>query len=221
MLFDWQNYFFMNKKIYFNHKFIEFTTENPTITADSGILTLRSPNEKQLAEILPQFLDASDPHMFRIITDEPFKTLFSGLKKKFSYIEAAGGFIRKRNEFLCIHRHGRWDLPKGKLEKDESIESAAVRECEEECGVKNLAIIKPLPSTFHIYPYKNGYALKQTYWFYMETDYSSKLVPQLEEDIDQVKWFTKNELEGIVLSDTYYTISDTITEGLKLLQSKI
>jgi 8-oxo-dGTP pyrophosphatase MutT (NUDIX family) len=217
MLFDWQNYFFMNKKIYFNHKFIEITTENPTIKTDPGLLMVRAPGEKELADLLSQFLDAANPHSFRIVTNETFKSLFNGLKKNFSYIEAAGGFIKKDKEFLCIHRHGRWDLPKGKLEKNEGIETAAVRECEEECGVKNLVIVKPLPSTFHIYPYKTGHALKQTYWFYMETDYNKKLVPQQEEDIDEVKWFTKNELEAIVLNDTYYTISDTITEGLRLL----
>ena|SRR6218665_3257173 len=206
----------MNKKIYFNHKFIEIATENPTMNAAPGLPTLQSPGEKELYQLLMQFLDPSDQHSFRIATSETFESIFKQLKKNFSYIEAAGGFIKKKNEFLCIHRHGRWDLPKGKLEKNESIETAAVRECEEECGVKKLEIIAPLPSTFHIYPYKNAHALKQTFWFYMETDYDKKLVPQLEEDIDQVKWFTKNELEAIVLSDTYYTISDTIAAGLKI-----
>ena len=119
--------------------------------------------------------------------------MFDFLKVSFLYIEAAGGFIERDKRFLFIHRLGKWDLPKGKLEKKETIENAAIRECEEECAIKNLKIVKQLASTFHIYPFKTGYVLKQTYWFYMKTNYAEKLKPQTEENIDEVKWFSENK----------------------------
>jgi 8-oxo-dGTP pyrophosphatase MutT (NUDIX family) len=145
-----------------------------------------------------------------------FKEFLKELRKLFYYIEAAGGFIVRDANYLFIHRHGRWDLPKGKLEKKETIENAAVRECEEECGIRNLMIQKPLGSTFHIYAYKDGYALKQTFWFYMTTNYAGDLVAQTEEDIDQAKWFPRDEVISAVLPDTYYTIADVVREALEL-----
>jgi 8-oxo-dGTP pyrophosphatase MutT (NUDIX family) len=107
-------------------------------------------------------------------------------------------------------------LPKGKLEKGETIKNAAIRECEEECGIKQLSITKQLSSSFHLYKYKKGFALKQSYWFYMKSDYSKKLTPQLEEDIDEVKWFSKHEIETIIIKHTYYTIRDVINEALQI-----
>ena len=115
---------------------------------------------------------------------------------------------------------GKWDLPKGKLEKKETIENAAIRECEEECAVENLKIVKQLASTFHIYPYKTGYALKQTYWFYMQTNYAKKLKPQTEENIDEVKWFSENEVKQIAFNDTYLTIKDVILEALTTVNTQ-
>lgn len=175
---------------------------------------ITNPGNKELDKILGKFLTTSDLDSILIYIDSDFKTFLNRLKKSFAYIEAAGGFIQKGNEFLFIHRHGRWDLPKGKLEKEETVEAAAIRECEEECGIQDLSITGPLPSTFHIYPYKNGHALKQTYWFYMYTTYAQQLTPQLEEDIDEVRWFDRQAIENTVLRDTYYTISDTVNAAL-------
>ncbi len=210
----------MNKKIYFNHKSIEIGDAALFSGEGKHMKLCAAPNKEELDKVIRTFLDASDLHSFRIAIKEPFDEFFDRIKKPFSYIEAAGGFIRKGNEFLFIHRHGHWDLPKGKLEKGETIELAAVRECEEECGVKELTILDRLPSTFHIYPYKNGHALKQTYWFNMQTDYNEALIPQQEEDIDAVKWISQKEIESTILRDTYYTISDTLRYALKLSGSK-
>ena len=51
-------------------------------------------------------------------------------------IEAAGGLVKNENgDYLFIYRNDKWDLPKGKIEKDEKTKVAAVREVEEECGI--------------------------------------------------------------------------------------
>lgn len=171
-------------------------------------------SEKKLKKLVEEFLDETKKNSINI-TNIRFEKALDIMKKSFYYIEAAGGFIEKENKFLFIRRHNRWDLPKGKLEKNETIEHAAIRECEEECAIKNLQIIKPLSSTFHIYQYKKGYALKQSYWFYMRTDYSEELIPQTEESITEVKWFDRDEIDSVILKDTYYTISDVTKDGLE------
>src|SRR2546430_1719323 len=58
-------------------------------------------------------------------------------------IEASGGLVtNNKGEYLIIFRHGKWDLPKGKMEADETAESAAIREIQEECGIGKLVLIK-------------------------------------------------------------------------------
>ena len=205
----------MNTRIYLNDKFIEFTGAHTQSSQDQSFkLEGGKEREKKLNEIMKNFTDEANKNSV-YLSHLDFQTALDILKKSFYYIEAAGGFIEKNNRFLFIRRHNRWDLPKGKLEKNETVTEAAVRECEEECAVKNLKIINPLPSTFHMYQYKDGYALKQSYWFYMQTDYAEKLIPQLEESITEVEWFSKNEIESVILKDTYYTIADVTRNGLQ------
>jgi len=205
----------MNTRIYLNDKFIEFAALGTQSSQDQSFkLDDSSESEKKLKEIMENFVDETQKNSI-YISGLSFQKALEVIKKSFYYIEAAGGFIEKDGQFLFIRRHNRWDLPKGKLEKNETIEQAAVRECEEECAIKNLTLTKPLSSTFHIYQYKKGYALKQSYWFHMRTDYAEKLIPQAEESITEVRWCSRKEIESTILKDTYYTITDVALEGLK------
>jgi 8-oxo-dGTP pyrophosphatase MutT (NUDIX family) len=125
--------------------------------------------------------------------------------KNMEVIPAAGGLVlNPKKEVLFIFRNNFWDLPKGKIEKGESIETAAIREVEEECGIFNLSIIKKLIITYHIYFYK-GLKLKETHWFLMNSDFDKQLVPQTEEGITAVCF--KNDTETHeVLKDTFENI---------------
>ena len=205
----------MNIQIYFNNKFIELSSNDIQNSQNQAIKKsyLLNDNKLNFNKIIDEFLFDPSNDNIKIVSSD-LNSLLELFKSKFYYIEAAGGFIEKDNEFLFIHRQGIWDLPKGKLEKGETIKNAAIRECEEECGIKQLTITKQLSSSFHLYKYKKGFALKQSYWFYMKSDYSKKLTPQLEEDIDEVKWFSKHEIETIIINHTYYTIRDVINEAL-------
>lgn len=120
-------------------------------------------------------------------------------------VSAAGGLvINNEKEILFIFRNGVWDLPKGKIEKEESTEIAAIREVEEECGIANLSIIKKLVTTYHIY-YQDGIKLKETFWFLMTSDYKGELIPQLEEGITKVSF--KNTTKTLkALQNTYANI---------------
>lgn len=206
----------MNRKIYFNDKFIEFVgTEMQGPQNQSFKFYDTIPDESALKKIVEEFTDTTITTSIKLVNQD-FEKTFKALKNHFHYIEAAGGLIEKNKQYLIIRRHNLWDLPKGKMESGENIEECALRECEEECGVKNLKIIKPLSSTFHVYPHKKGMALKQVFWFYMTTDYAEQLTPQTEEDIEIVKWFDIEGIKKTVLTDTYYTIADVIKEGLKI-----
>ena len=132
------------------------------------------------------------------------------LRKAFKLIFAAGGVIEKDNKDLFIYRLKTWDLPKGKLDMGESPEEAGIRECEEECGITKLTITKELPSTYHIYKYKGGFALKKIFWYAMKTEHTGILVPQIEEKIERVDWFDKTQINDMVIQNTYPAILDVI-----------
>ncbi len=125
---------------------------------------------------------------------------------QFQVVKAAGGKVfNVKNEVLFIYRENKWDLPKGKIEKNETVEQAALREVEEETGVKNLIIKKPIETTYHIFKRKNKYQIKLTYWFEMETDFADELHPQLEEGITRVEWLNHKQTSE-AMKNTYANI---------------
>ncbi len=131
---------------------------------------------------------------------------FSDFKSKFVIQKAAGGkVINSKKETLFIYRFDKWDLPKGKLEKGESLTACAIREVEEECGITDLHIEKELETTFHIFKRKGKIILKITHWFLMHSNYSGELRPQTEEGIEQVLFKNKSETSK-ALQNTYENI---------------
>ncbi len=132
-------------------------------------------------------------------------------------IDAAGGVVKnKKGEYLFIYRRDKWDLPKGKLDNEETFQQAALREVCEETGLSDLTITKPLISTYHTYPYKGQLALKKTLWFEMSYSGDELPVPQTTEDITEVRWFKEHEL-FIAFQNTYGLIKDVFTYiGLKV-----
>ncbi|HEY5564426.1 MAG TPA: NUDIX hydrolase [Rhodothermia bacterium] len=135
-------------------------------------------------------------------------------------VTAAGGYIVRSSpaeggpgrEVLLIFRRGVWDLPKGKLNKNESIEAAALREVEEEVGAANLRIISPLGTTMHGYPEGKRYAVKTTHWFLMETT-SVSFTPQLIEQIEDVRWVAWDRAQEMIGYDTLREHMASIRDG--------
>ena len=177
------------------------------------IITSSSKNENNF--LVYQFKEIS---FNEIIQKTKSKTIFgitlystdlekdwTSFKQNMKVIPAAGGLVlNSKKEILFIYRNKVWDLPKGWVEKRESIENAAIREVEEECGISNLEIVKKLLTTYHIYFHK-GIKLKETHWFLMTSDYDDKLKPQIEEGITEVGF--KNDVEiNQVLKNTYANI---------------
>ena len=117
---------------------------------------------------------------------------------EFDLVLAAGGLVEREKEFLWIYRNNKWDLPKGKKEINEDIETTAIREVQEECGLgKELSIEKFLISTFHTYFIKDTPILKRTDWFLMNYKGSENLKPQLEEGITKVVWVSRDNSESL------------------------
>lgn len=142
------------------------------------------------------------------------KKLLDYFTAMFKVINAAGGFVQNdKNEWLFIYRNGKWDLPKGKIEKNEAIKTAAMREVEEECGISGLTIIKELTVTYHVYSLNGKAHLKRTYWFEMTCTDNKVLVPQLEEGIMDAKWFKKAKFSTI-LTNTYDSVKEVIKDQL-------
>lgn len=114
-------------------------------------------------------------------------------------VEAAGGAVQdERSRLLVIHRRGHWDLPKGKLDPGEDHATAAVREVQEECGLRHVAIVDELADTWHTYTEKGRHCLKRTRWFRMRASSAEPLVAQHEEDIEQVRWAAPHDLPPII-----------------------
>ena len=132
------------------------------------------------------------------------------LMKKFKQllptIKAGGGIVYNQDgKVLMIKRHGKWDLPKGKKEKGENIATCALREVEEETGVKKLLIQRFRMITYHIFKRDGQYFLKETYCYDMTTTFKKKLVPQTEEDIEKACWKDEAEVRELV-KDSYKNI---------------
>ena len=145
-----------------------------------------------------------DFHSLYILTDQK-KVLKKRICALYQVVEAAGGVaVNPKNEVLWIYRLGKWDLPKGKLEKNEKFKHAAVREVLEECNVTATLEAK-VCTTYHTYSYKNERILKKTKWFVMHSSQIGKLKPQLEENIERVEWIAQDKMNKAV-SDTYSSI---------------
>ncbi len=121
--------------------------------------------------------------------------LKKALYKKFTLVRAAGGRVEnEKKETLLIFRRGKWDLPKGKLDKGETLEACAVREVEEETGLKKVKLISPLTITYHTYHEGARFILKESHWYKMKANGDQPLVPQTEEDIHEIKWVKADDL---------------------------
>ncbi len=133
--------------------------------------------------------------------------------KKFTIIIAAGGLVEnEKKEWLMIFRRGKWDLPKGKLDKNEDLQACALRELEEETGLKGAKIEKPLMITYHTYHEGARFILKESHWYLMKAKSGQDLIPQAEEDITEIKWVGKNELEKYKMK-SYPAIRDVLKRG--------
>ncbi|HLS94466.1 MAG TPA: NUDIX domain-containing protein [Sphingobacterium sp.] len=140
------------------------------------------------------------------------ESTFRSILQKHTIIKAAGGVVKNGDgKYLFIHRLGKWDLPKGKVEDNEKMREAAVREVEEECGIQIHYLGPKLLTTYHTYVMRGRFVVKQTNWYEMGVNKSPKLFPQSEEDITDARWLDKEDFD-MVTENTYPLIAQIINQ---------
>lgn len=133
-----------------------------------------------------------------------YKAAIRYIKSEYEFVQAAGGIVEQDGQILMIYRLKKWDLPKGKRDNKEKIENTALREVEEECGIK-VQLKKKICNTYHTYKRNGKNILKKTFWFSMECLDDKNISPQVEENIEEVRWMTPNEVHS-ALFNTYPSI---------------
>ena len=135
--------------------------------------------------------------------------LLKTLKAKIPVVKAGGGLVKNVNgEILFIYRNGKWDLPKGGTEKNETMEETAMREVEEETGVNGLSIVEKLQKTYHVFKRNGRYKLKITTWYEMNSTFEGTPEGQAEEGIEKVAWINPRDIPKLL---------DNSYENIKLL----
>jgi ADP-ribose pyrophosphatase YjhB (NUDIX family) len=187
-------------KVFIEEKVIYFTKEE--IAGLPKYEGLEPENFQALKESLVE-------PIYQFVSPNPksaLKYFFSNFKK----IKAAGGIVKSDDQQLFIKRNGKWDMPKGKMEKGEKPRETAIREIQEECGLKgNLTIDSKLMKTFHCYFMFDESVLKKTTWFVLNYDGSKIVKAQAEEGITEVVWLKKNQLAK-VKKNTYSSVRDVL-----------
>ena len=206
-------------KIYFNNKplFItsQITKEPEELLHHEETVLIDEFNVHTVKAMLHE-MEAQKIHAGVFLHDD-VEAVMKAFKKKFVLIKAAGGLIHTKDDgLLLIFRRGKWDLPKGKLDDGEDLETCAVREVNEETGLENVKIEKPLCITYHTYHQDGKHILKESHWFLMKAKKQNNLLPQLEEDIDKCEWVPIGQL-STYMENTHASILDVVNAGVKLL----
>jgi 8-oxo-dGTP pyrophosphatase MutT (NUDIX family) len=192
-------------RIYINEKVILLTVKTPKVSSQYQKIDAEHFDLK----IVYHWVDKQPCKLFYVLCEDAKAFLKKVIKDNY-LIEAAGGLVTNQNvEHLFIYRNNKWDLPKGKIEKKEKTKIAAVREVEEECGIKVSKLEEKICKTYHTYIYKGEVVLKKTHWFKMGYKGKAKLVPQLEEGITDVRWFKKEDVATII-KNTFPSIIDVL-----------
>ena len=208
-------------KIYFNNKPLFLVSE---ITKET---------EEYLHHEETVFIDEYNLHTVKAMIHEmasgkinagvflhsDIEELLNAFKKKFLVIIAAGGFVHTgKNEVLLIFRRGKWDLPKGKLDEGEDLETCALREIKEETGVQQINSEGPLCITYHTYTENGKNILKESHWFMVKAVKQNEFIPQVDEDIEKCEWVAIDKLEPY-LENTHGSILDVVNAGVKKLKN--
>ena len=194
-------------KVFYNQKPINFTTVLGKNTKNTPLFFIKYANANSITKALKD-KTVTEVYLYHSNPDKFEKHFF----RTFPFVEAAGGLVQHQDgRFLFIYRNNKWDLPKGKIEKNETLIKAAKREVSEETGVTDLEVKKPLPITYHIYNDNGKFKVKKTYWFFMMSKFNGSLLPQFEENIKMAVWKGINEIPKL-MENAYENIKIILKE---------
>lgn len=198
-------------KVYYNNSLLHLTSDHSQMNKNFGkVLSEETDIQNFVANPKELFDPATDYNML-LITTHPEKSLQQMMENNREILAGGGIVFNEKNELLLIYRRGKWDLPKGKLDANESISEAAQREVEEETGVRIKMVIDAPVSTYHAYVLKGERCIKHTEWFIMKSQTpAEELKPQTSEDIEKAVWVKKGDLHQYK-DGCYHLIWDLIS----------
>ena len=111
-------------------------------------------------------------------------------------VDAAGGVVVQDGRVLLVHRprYDDWTFPKGKLDPGESFEDAALREVEEETGIR-CSLGRELPAA----RYAVGDRPKLVRYWLMTAREETPFVPN--DETDELRWATPDEALSLLSYD--------------------
>jgi len=197
-----------NYKIYLNNIVVYLVQHKQSFNIDKNNAVIYYCSKKSDLEKIITAVEIGSISTNLILVADDIEWLQESFFSNFKIIIAGGGLVKnKEGEYLMIYRKGKWDLPKGKIEKGEDVKSGAIREVEEETSVENLSLDYKLGKTYHTYKLKNKWVLKESHWYAMRTDYEGKLIPQAKEGIEKAEWVSKKEVKQC-LKNSYASIKE-------------
>ncbi len=193
-------------KVFVDHKPIIFVSQEDCAVKPLTVKFKDLPNTREELRPLLEMVELDYPlYVCCKDVDKAFKKYFKGYKK----VLAAGGIVHRKEKYLIIKRNGMWDIPKGKIERGEDREVAAIREIEEECGITGPKVEQFLTHTYHLFKYKGLDAIKTTYWYLLSYDGPKETTPQVNEGITKVKWVSFERMLSI-RGKTYGSINELL-----------
>jgi 8-oxo-dGTP pyrophosphatase MutT (NUDIX family) len=200
-------------KVFFKDRRVDFGSDFLNVFRKREGLFYQYGNANEMRALVRAFSELTEIRQLFISAAE-IDRAWNDFKASFINIEAAGGLVRNRDgSWLFIRRNGVWDLPKGKKEKNEEMEEAALREVKEETGLTELKPGSFITTTYHSYTLNNKIILKHTNWYRMSYDGNEVPVPEVKENITEIRWVRAAHFD-MIRSDTYETIKEVISLGI-------
>jgi 8-oxo-(d)GTP phosphatase len=218
-------------KLFINDKPVKVTKLDKEVNSKDFEVVLLSNDELLSKKLVGRVLvknasNAQIDRLFKLLEVKKLKKLVSitfdvndleqtceFIKDQFKIIKAGGGVVKKGDKILMIYRLKKWDLPKGKLKKNEDTKEGGKREVEEECNIK-VAPGEKICSTWHSYIRQGKRILKKTDWFEMNCINDSSMKPQVKEFIEEVRWMDRKEVKK-ALGNSYKSIEQVFKKYFK------
>ena len=138
---------------------------------------------------------------------------------------SAGGVVYRQNQqnteiLFILDPYNEWAFPKGHIEAGEKAEQAALREIEEETGIKasDLEVVENLGTMEYQFTLGKQKINKLVNFYLMKVEFSVKAEPQKNEGISQIKWVEINKAPDF---SGYENTGKVLQKAIKYLDNSI